>query len=270
MASSPGTRGQTPAFDIGERTSRGAIVDRATRQKAPRSERDSANSRRARPHRASAASAPATSAAASASSTARTPTSPQNLAQHSRPEPPESWCAEVFDLIEWRRFEHLVEALFAQAGFETRSQPCGADGGVDIWLHSKNRGGAAVSIVQCKHWTVWKIGVKAIRELRGVMAAHGIARGQFVTTSGYTAEAREFARDNGIALHDTRSLLALIASRDAEQQRALLRVSFYGEYWRPTCASCGIKLVERAARDGGKPFWGCRHYPKCKTTMRRS
>nr|MDQ2733971.1 restriction endonuclease [Pseudomonadota bacterium] len=185
-----------------------------------------------------------------------------------RPDPPETWCAEVFELIEWRRFEHVVEALFAQAGFETRTQPCGADGGVDIWLHSKNRRGAAVSIVQCKHWNVWKVDVKRVRELRGVMAAHGIARGQFVTTSRYTAEARTFARDNGIMLHDTRSLLELIASRDAKQQQELLRVAFFGEYWKPTCASCGIKLVPRQAPDGGKPFWGCRHYPRCKTTLR--
>jgi restriction system protein len=236
MASRQAPQGQTLAIDIGESTSRGALLGRASRP--PRS-------RRPRPS-----------------------LEPQTTPLP-RPEPPEAWCAEVFELIEWRRFEHLVEALFAQAGFETRTQPCGADGGVDIWLHSKNRGGAAVSIVQCKHWTVWKVSVKPIRELRGVMAAHGIARGQFVTTSRYTAEARAFARDNGIMLHDTRSLLELIASRDATQQQKLLRVAFFGEYWRPTCASCGIKLVEREAHDGGKPFWGCRHYPKCRTLMRR-
>ncbi|WP_370868866.1 restriction endonuclease [Polaromonas sp.] len=35
----------------------------------------------------------------------------------------------------------MCEALFAQAGFETRSQSHGADGGVDIWLHSANAQG---------------------------------------------------------------------------------------------------------------------------------
>ena len=181
-----------------------------------------------------------------------------------RPELPERWSRDVFELIEWRRFEAVVEALFAQAGFETRSQPHGADGGVDIWLYSEHHtaGDAPVSIVQCKQWMRWKVGVKEMRELRGVMAQHGIVRGQFVTTSDFTADARAFAEANGIGLHDVDGLLRLIGSRHAKQQEALLRVAFEGEWWRPTCASCGIKLVERTAREGGRAFWGCENYPR--------
>lgn len=194
-----------------------------------------------------------------------------NEAQHRpRPSPPDRWSREVFELIEWRRFEAVVEALFAQAGFETRSQPHGADGGVDVWLYSVNHahGDAPVSIVQCKQWMRWKVGVKEMRELRGVMAQHGIARGQFVTTSDFTADAREFADANGIGLHDVDGLLRLIATRHPKQQEALLRVAFEGDWWRPTCASCGIKLVERTAREGGRPFWGCENYPRgCRTKL---
>ena len=183
---------------------------------------------------------------------------------------PERWSHEVFELIEWRRFEAVLEALFAQAGFATRSQPHGSDGGVDIWLYSTNHadGAAPVSIVQCKQWMRWKVGVKEVRALRGVMAQHGITRGQFVTTSDFTAEAREFANGNGIGLHDVGGLLALIAARTPEQQSALLRVAFDGEWWRPTCASCGIKLIERTARQSGRPFWGCENYVRgCSTQM---
>ncbi len=192
-----------------------------------------------------------------------------NQPQHA-PTPPESWSREVFELIEWRRFEAVVEVLFAQAGFETRSQAHGADGGVDIWLYSENHadGDAPVSIVQCKQWMRWKVGVKEVRELRGVMAQHGITRGQFVTTSDFTADARDFAESNGIGLHDVDGLLRLIATRHPKQQEALLRVAFDGEWWRPTCASCGIKLVERTAREGGRAFWGCENYPRgCRTKM---
>ena len=191
-------------------------------------------------------------------------------AQPPRPTLPTQWAREVFELIEWRRFEAVVEALFAQAGFATRSQSHGADGGVDIWLYSVNHadGDAPVSIVQCKQWMRWKVGVKEVRELRGVMAQHGIARGQLVTTSDFTAEAREFAAANGIGLHDVDGLLRLIATRHPKQQDALLEVAFDGEWWRPTCASCGIKLVERTAREGGRPFWGCENYPRgCRTKM---
>ena len=182
---------------------------------------------------------------------------------------PQRWCREVFDIIEWRRFEAVVETLFAQAGFETRAQPHGADGGVDVWLYSKHHadGRDPVSIVQCKHWLSAKVGVRPVRELRGVMAQHRIARGQFVTTSSFTEEARRFANDNGIGLHDTDGLLRLIGMRHPKEQEALLAVAFEGDYWQPTCASCGVKLVERTARESGRAFWGCENFPRCRKTM---
>lgn len=180
---------------------------------------------------------------------------------------PMAWSTAVFDQIEWRRFEAVVEALFAQAGFETRSQTHGADGGVDIWLYSKHQPGAPVSIVQCKHWAGKQVGVDKVRELRGVMAAHDVKRGQFATTSTFTAQAVEFAQGNGIALLDVNGILGLIAKRTAEEQQALLAVATEGEYWRPTCANCGTKLVERAPRGGGTAFWGCTGFPRCRTTL---
>lgn len=181
--------------------------------------------------------------------------------------PPEAWSAAVFEVIEWRRFEAVVEALFSQAGFETRSQSHGADGGVDIWLHSRSVPDRPVSVVQCKHWLGKRVGVDKIRELRGVMAAHGVKRGQFATTSTFTPDAVAFARENGVNLLDVNALLALIAQRTPEQQQALLEVALEGDYWRPTCVNCGGKLVELTAKQGVSRFWGCPAFPKCRTTM---
>lgn len=192
---------------------------------------------------------------------------PEAPAATAQPARPAEWGPAVFEIIEWRRFEALVEALFAQAGFQTRSQSHGADGGVDIWVHSQHKPDAPVTIVQCKHWQGKRVGVDKIRELRGVMAAHGIARGQFATTSRFTEEAIAFAKDNSINLLDVDGLLSLIKSRSAEHQQALLNVALEGEYWRPTCANCGVKLVARQPKQGGKPFWGCAGYPACCTTM---
>ncbi|EIM31450.1 restriction endonuclease [Leptothrix ochracea L12] len=182
---------------------------------------------------------------------------------------PQAWGLEVFSVIEWRRFEALVEALFAQAGFVTRSQSHGADGGVDIWLHSRHQpDGSPVSIVQCKHWQSGKpVGVDKIRELRGVMAAHNVHRGQFACTAHYSTDAREFARTNQIHLLDGPALLALIAKRTPEQQQALLDVALDGEYWKPTCVKCDTKMVLRTPRNGGKHFWGCVNNSKCKGMM---
>ena len=125
----------------------------------------------------------------------------------------------------------------------------------------------AVSVVQCKHWQGKKVGVDKIRELRGVMAAHNVRRGQFATTSTFTEDALAFGRENSINLLDVSGLLGLIAQRTPEQQQALLAVALEGEYWRPTCVNCGTKLTERTPRGGGKAFWGCLNYPRCKTTM---
>ena len=105
--------------------------------------------------------------------------------------------------------------------------------------------------------------------LRGVMAAHGVERGQFVTTAHFTPDAQAFAAGNGIRLLDGAGLLALIAQRSTEQQQALLDVALEGEYWRPTCASCGVKMVERTVRSSGKAFWGCVNYPRCRTTLEK-
>lgn len=198
----------------------------------------------------------------------RSATSSSDGALVEQPTPRERWSADVFrEMVDWRRFEAVVEALFAQAGFETRSQSHGADGGIDIWLHSRSQPGAPVSIVQCKHWSGRRVGVDKVRELRGVMAAHDIKRGQFATTSSFSDDAITFARSNGINLLDVDGLLQLIAQRTPQQQQDLLAVAYDGEYWRPTCVNCGIKLTERRPKSGGSPFWGCTNFPRCKTTM---
>lgn len=135
------------------------------------------------------------------------------------------WSQAVFADIEWQRFEAVCEALFAQAGFETRAQSHGADGGVDIWLYSANAQGP-VSVVQCKHWHSKPVGVKDMREFYGVMSARQLKRGTYATTSAFTADALQFAKDNGINAMNGTKLLALIASRTPEQQQALLAVAF--------------------------------------------
>ncbi len=59
----------------------------------------------------------------------------------------------------------------------------------------------------------------------------------------------------------------MILSRTPEQQAALLAVATEGDYRRPTCASCGVKMVERTPKNGGSAFWGCVHSPRCRATL---
>ncbi|RIX76304.1 restriction endonuclease [Acidovorax cavernicola] len=172
------------------------------------------------------------------------------------------WGPAVLRAIEWRRFEALCEALYAQAGFTTRSQSHGADGGVDIWLQSRHSD--VPRIVQCKHWQGKAVGVKEMREFLGVMASHQLKSGTYVTSSTFSTEATAFAKANGIHAQDGAALLRLIAQRTPEQQAALLAVAYEGEYWRPTCASCGTKMVEKTSSRNDGSFWGCANYPKCR------
>ena len=78
---------------------------------------------------------------------------------------------------------------------------------------------------------------------------------------------KDLAKDNGINLLDVDGLLGLIARRSPEEQAELLAVALEGDYWRPTCVNCGVKMVERKPRNGGAAFWGCPGYPRCKTTL---
>ena len=66
---------------------------------------------------------------------------------------------------------------------------------------------------------------------------------------------------------DEKAVLGAIRKLPQEQQASLLRLATAGDYTTPTCASCGVKLVLRKPKSGGKPFWGCVNYPRCKMTI---
>lgn len=175
------------------------------------------------------------------------------------------WKAEVFDHFEWRRFEALCEALYGQAGVRTESQSHGPDGGVDIWLYLQNA--AKPMIVQCKHWSR-KVAIGDMREFFGVLKSHDLDRGIFATSASFTADAAAFATAHGISAQDRTGLLRLIAGRTPAQQASLLDTAYEGEYWRPTCASCGIKMVVRQSKDGDAFSWGCVNFAKLRCMSR--
>lgn len=106
-----------------------------------------------------------------------------------------------------------------------------------------------------------------VREFFGVMTAQKVGHGQFITSSIFTLDAETFGKENGITLIDRNRLLSSISKRSQEQQQALLDVALEGEYWIPTCVNCGVKMVSRTPRGGGRDFWGCVNYPQCRTTM---
>ncbi len=194
--------------------------------------------------------------------------------------PLKKWSAGVFTAIEWRRFEAVCKTLFGQAGFVTRLQSHGPDGGADIWLHSAHvkqpdidwvtshaDEQGPVSVVHCKHWQSVPVTDQQLRSFHEVMRAHSVQRGTYVTTASFSPEALRFAAENNINAMNGAKLLELIATRTPEQQQALLDIAFEGDYARPTCAHCDIKMVRRASVKTRVPFWGCSNFPECKNTM---
>lgn len=137
------------------------------------------------------------------------------------------WSLDVFAHIDAQRFAAVCETWFSWAGFDTRHECHRTQEGVDIWLHAPRLPGP-VAIVRCKHAPDQPVGVQELREFQGVVSACKDAHGTFTTTSTYTPEALQFARENGIEVVDGRALLRRILTRTRQCQQALLAVAYHG------------------------------------------
>lgn len=176
------------------------------------------------------------------------------------------WTPELLKRLDWRRFEELCVAYFEALGFQTRLAHSAADGGVDINLYAEGSESASV-IVQCKPWNAYRVGIKPVRALRGVMASGQVGEGVLVTSGKFTQEARDFAGKESIRLIDGAELLGKIAALLPEKALALLKTATQGDFLTPTCPSCAIKMISRKSTKHGRAFWGCRNYPRCKQTF---
>jgi restriction system protein len=176
------------------------------------------------------------------------------------------WNLELLRALEWRRFEILCRAYFEKRGFRSRTTRFGADGGVDI--HVYEEGTDTPILVQCKAWNTYRVGIKPVRELLGVMTIENVRKGVLITTGKFTNEARELAAQvKGLALIDGEDFLQRIHSLNAEERRDLIQLATEGDFTTPTCPSCGIKMMLRESRKDASTFWGCSNYPRCKQTF---
>ncbi|MEQ1600507.1 MAG: restriction endonuclease [Methylophilaceae bacterium] len=169
--------------------------------------------------------------------------------------------------MSWQEFELLVGEAFRRKGYEVKENGGGgADGGIDLVLYKNGK----KSIVQCKRWKTFSIGVPLIRELYGVMTAERANDCIFVSSGNYTAEARLFAEDKPIWLIDGSELLDLVSS--VQVQPSISKPSTIKEHEAsiPSCPLCGSDMVKRTAKKGasvGSTFWGCSKFPKCRGTI---
>ncbi|MFI5339392.1 MAG: restriction endonuclease, partial [Candidatus Methylomirabilales bacterium] len=163
--------------------------------------------------------------------------------------------------LSWRRFETLVGEAYRRQGYAVSGNASDCpDGGVDLVL---KRDGSTL-LVQCKQWKAWKVGVKVVREILGVMTDRH-ADGAIIVTSGlFTQEARSFAAGKPIELIEGQQLAELVLS---VQDGPAATAPHAGTASRKICPKCGADMVLRTAQRGthtGQQFWGCSRFPACK------
>ena len=146
----------------------------------------------------------------------------------------------------------------------------GPDGGVDLVLRKPARTGNETFLVQCKHWKAHKVGVSAVRDLYGVMAARSAAGGFVVTSGRFSREAISFAEGRNMRLIDGPKLAALLAASAApplDSQPASQPAP--ADVTMVVCPACSQPMVLRTLKRGptaGQQVYACSTYPVCKGT----
>lgn len=188
------------------------------------------------------------------------------------------------EALTWHDFELLVGEAYRRQGYTVKELGGdGPDGGVDLVLH---RDGERI-FVQCKHWKAMSVGVDVVRQIFGVMAAHGGSGCVVVTSGKFTAAAQDFAKGRNVDLVDGPKLFRLMESVSGRkpveaaaeattvfERRATLTATTAAPKPAstaavPACPICSATMMQRTARKGpnaGKSFWGCSRYPTCKGT----
>lgn len=203
---------------------------------------------------------------------------------------------EVLDNLGRRDFELLVAEAFRLQGYDVDDMDSDAtDDGLNLVLWKSDR----KSLVHCRPWRSYRVGVEVVRELMGIMNAVGASSGFLVTSGTFTRAARHFAAGQPVELLDgtaLRELISKVAGKNstgavarapiaAEPAKADLLVGRQGEAQTPldasallalaqareavipSCPRCGKAMQRQAARPGtheGQCFWGCTAFPICR------
>ena len=179
---------------------------------------------------------------------------------------------ETIRALSWKEFEELLGEAYRRQGFSvTENRHGGADGGIDLTIQR----GDEVYLVQCKQWRAQRVGVKVVREMLGLVTAHG-ATGAIVVTSGaFTPDAEKFALGAAVELVGGPELVQIVStvqygrapSRATSVAEALGPVPSLGTTPAKACPKCGGAMVLREAKRGphaGDKFMGCANYPRCR------
>ena len=107
-------------------------------------------------------------------------------------------------------FERLITSLLQSMGFHAEMTRATGDGGIDIVANLNKPIVGGRYLIQCKRFGAL-VGAPTIREFYGAVVADRMAKGILITTSGFTDQAREFARGLPLELIDRNQLEKLLA-----------------------------------------------------------
>jgi HJR/Mrr/RecB family endonuclease len=99
---------------------------------------------------------------------------------------------------EARQFEYEIARLLKLMGYEVHVTEATGDDGIDVFAQKDSE----KVIVQCKKWKSKPVGRAVIDELAGTAARHKTTRAILATTSSFSHDAEQTAREHNIELWD--------------------------------------------------------------------
>ncbi|MBV9500002.1 MAG: restriction endonuclease [Acidobacteriaceae bacterium] len=117
-------------------------------------------------------------------------------------------------------FERLIVDLLNNIGFTAATTKASGDGGIDVEATLDRPIVGGRYLFQCKRLAPEAlVGSPTVREFYGALVADRKAvKGVFITTSGYTAQARDFAQNLPIELIDGEQLVQLMSDAAVKNQ----------------------------------------------------
>lgn len=183
----------------------------------------------------------------------------------SSPKPTAGSVSDMLRNLDWFQFEKLVAAIYENKGYKVqRLGGANPDGGMDLLIQKDG----LKSVVQCKHWKSWDVGVRNIREFLGTLTDQKISNGIFITLKGYTADAKELAAKHNLTLLEESDVMALMEDVCWKFNPVILSIL---HDTRKICPKCERQMVLRTASRGpnaGGQFWGCSGYPRCRFILK--
>lgn len=118
--------------------------------------------------------------------------------------------------MSWEAFSVVISAAFRHDGYTVTKI---ADSAADFELRKNSR----VCLVSCKRWKVAQTGVGPLRDLHAARQAQDAQESIYVTAGDVTANATEFAKENGIRLLSGSTLGDLVARFEHSKRRWFLK-----------------------------------------------